>query len=197
MCKFLLLLFISTQVYSQKNAFPFDYDLHCVYKKKFSDSSRHRFYPFNVAAEIRLVSFRYQSYDTVVYKSRVKTDSLVEVKILSRAGLDSLTDILYNNFYKKAANIAEISLCFTPRNAILFIDSLGKVYESIGICFHCDRYEASSKQVKTGDDCSEKIVKLRTFFIKQGIKLGTDINIYQYPGETIRDLNATIPPPKN
>ena len=125
MRKFLVLIFLTIQInsYSQGKFFPnFDYDLHCVYKKKYSDSARLKFYPFNKAAQVKLVSFRYQSYDTVVYKNQVKFDSLIEVKMISKAGRDSLTDILYNNFFKKRGDIAEISLCWSPRNAILFID---------------------------------------------------------------------------
>ena len=37
-----------------------------------------------------------------------------------------------------------------------------------------------------GDDCTEKMDKLRQFFISKDIKFGTNPDILSYPGETFR-----------
>ena len=182
----LLFLLINFKAFGQmKNAFPpGNYDHQCVYKKKYSDTTRLHFYPFNKAAEIKLVSFRYQKYDTTpVSKSSVIVDSLQESMSLSKNSIDSLTDILYNNFYKKRGNVGEIPQCWMPRNAILFYNASGKLFETMIICFHCEEYRASSDKVKLGDDCYEKVEKLRAYFISQGVKFGTDPEIPGYPGE--------------
>jgi hypothetical protein len=200
MRRLLPLLLISIQVYGQKKNVgpPADYDLQCVYKKKYPDSARMKFYPFNKAAEVKLVSFRYQSYDTIpVSRNSVKSDSLVEVKLLSKAGLNTLTDILYHNFIKKRGNVMELSQCWFPRNAILFYDSAGKLFETVIICFHCKEYQTSSEKVNLGEKCNAKVEKLRMFFISQGVKFGTDPEVSEYPGETVRDRSPIIPPLKN
>ena len=119
-------------------------------------------------------------------------DSLLEIKTLAETGVNKLTDILYNNFYRKEPNFAFESLCFVPRNAILFLDKSGNVKEYILICFHCDRHEESSKNVNFGDDCSQKIEKLRQFFISEGLKYGTDTHINEYPGEDSGIIDSPI-----
>ncbi len=114
-------------------------------------------------------------------------DSLIEIKTLNKDETNDLTDILYNNFYKKRPNYGHITQCFFPRNAILFLDNAGSLKEYILLCFHCDRHEQSSENIQYGDDCAEKMEKLRAFFILKGITFGTDTSIERYPGENFGD----------
>ena len=59
---------------------------------------------------------------------------------MTKTETNELTDILYNNFYKKLPNYGTLTQCFFPRNAILFLDKSGYLKEYILICFHCDSF---------------------------------------------------------
>lgn len=155
----------------------------CVYKQKYSAFKRSKIYPFDVADSIKLISFRQHRNNYPIKGDSIIADSLIEIKKILRSSIDTLTDILYNNFYYKPSNIGSMTQCFYPRNAILFLDKTGHVKEYVLICFHCNRYEVSSSKVYLGDNCNQKMEKLRIFFSKMGIKFGTDRNIGSYPGE--------------
>src|SRR3954451_10785125 len=73
----------------------------CYYKPTYSTAQRGKFYPFNIADTIKLISFRYQRYNSPIKGDTLITDSLLEIKTLTTSEIDQLTDILYNNFYKK------------------------------------------------------------------------------------------------
>ena len=169
------------------------FDEECVYKQKYSAVQRSKFYPFNIAGTIKLVSFRYHKRNYPVNGDTVLYDSLIEVKILTKNELNGLTDILYNNFKYKLPKplyykgikyyIGEYNQCFFPRNAILFIDKKGRLRESVLICFHCKNHESSSDKIKLGEDCTGKIERLRQFYIAMKVVFGTDLNINEYLGE--------------
>ena len=158
-------------------------DLNCIYKKKYSTIQRSQFYPFNISDTIKLVSFRYHRLNYPIKGDTLFVDSLTEIKTLTEAEINNLTDILYNNFYKRQPNYGSLTQCFFPRNAILFYDKDGHLKESILLCFHCDRHEESSDKIDFGSDCIQKMEKLRHFFVSLGLKFGTDKAIDKYPGE--------------
>ena len=162
-------------------------NLNCFYKPKYSAKQRTLFYPFNSTDTIKLVSFRYHRHNYPIIKDSVIVDSLVEIKVLTKPEINKLTDILYNNFYKQQPNYGEFSTCFFPRNAILFYDKTGHLKENILLCFHCDSHQKSSEKVNYGSDCTQKMEKLRQFFIVLGLKFGTDKEIEKYPGEESDD----------
>ncbi|QEC68223.1 hypothetical protein FRZ67_13280 [Panacibacter ginsenosidivorans] len=170
-------------------------DLNCVYKPKYSETQRNQFYPFNIADTIKLVSFRYHNHNYPIKKDTLIADSLIEIKSLTKDEVNVLTDILYNNFYKQNPNYGELTQCYFPRNAILFFDKSGKLKEYILICFHCNRHEESSDSVVFGSECTQKIEKLRQFFVSTGLKFGTDNNINIYEGES--DEYDVVAPPIN
>jgi hypothetical protein len=138
----------------------------CLYKEKYLAQQRLHFYPFNVADIIKIVSFRYHWDNYHFSDSGLTRDSLVESITLSHKQVDSLTDILFNNFRRKPSNIGTLSMCFEPRNAILFIDKNGKIIDNILICFHCSRIEVSFKKMYNFDQCSGKMVMILNFFKK-------------------------------
>lgn len=158
-------------------------NLNCVYKAKYSSTQRSQFYPFNIADTIKFVSFRYHRHNYPIKGDTLLIDSLTEIKTLTKADINDLTDILYNNFYKRQPNYGSLTQCFFPRNAILFFDKAGQLKESILLCFHCDRHQESSDEINFGSDCTQKMEKLRQFFITSGVKFGTDKTIDTYPGE--------------
>ena len=163
-------------------------NLSCLYKAKYSAAKRIQCYPFNISDTVKLVSFRYHRNNYPIVKDRLLTDSLIEIQTLSKDGIDSLTDILYSNFYKKqpkknSVHIGSMNTCFFPRNAIVFLDKLGHVKDYVLLCFHCNRYQLSSDKISLGDRCSTKMEKLQSFFVTEGLHFGTDPAIQLYPGE--------------
>lgn len=158
-------------------------DLTCFYKPKYSATKRNQFYPFNIADTIKIISFRSHSNNYPIKGNTLIIDSLTEIKTLTTSERNGLSDILYNNFYKKRPNYGTLTQCFYPRNAILFYGKSGQLKESILLCFHCNRHQESSENVYFGSDCDQKMEMLRQFFISSGLKFGTDKTIELYPGE--------------
>ena len=157
----------------------------CLYDRKYTDSIRKTFYPFNQYKKIQLVSFRFHQNNSPIKINSIEQDSLIESKVLTEGEINILTDILYNNYLQKE-NVTYDHLCFfQPRNAILFFDDKHELKESILICFHCGDFRKSSEKLNFGDECDIKMKKLRTFFISHKVKFGTDLNRESYPGETV------------
>ena len=155
----------------------------CFKKKGKTFSNRLKNYPFNRYSRIEFVSFQNSLpgnnefvktpidslpliNDTVCYSK------LKEVKILTHHDVDKLTDILYNYGYGGRIYSMTVSQCFIPRNAIVFTDSTGTVYEYIEICFECNRLRLSSDKIDVGELCNQKIEMLEFLFSKVGIKYG-------------------------
>ena len=182
-------LFTSTSHAQEKSITPFvsEGDLNCRYIKKFNEEERLKFYPFNISDTVKLASFRFHTNSYPFHKDYVVIDSLIEFITLTQKEVNKLTDILYNNFYKQQPNYEVFSMCFFPRNAIVFIDSKGKIREHVNICFHCDNYGRSSDEISLGDNCEQKMEKLRKLFKSVGVKFGTDRTIDEYPGENLKD----------
>jgi hypothetical protein len=157
--------------------------LDCQYINKYPAIERNKFYPFNVADSIKLISFRHQKNNYPIKGNTLIEDSIIEMKALTRSDIEELTDIQFNNFYFKKTNYGMISQCFLPRNAILFLDKSGDLLESVLLCFHCSGYQKSNEQIEFGADCSQKSALLRQYFLSKGIKFGTDMSIERYPGE--------------
>ena len=186
----MLILRSSIYTYAQSQPGPPPYkpkggvDENCIYRNKYTETERLKFYPFNVSDTIKLISFRYHNNNYPINKDHITIDSLVEEKTLSKEEVARLTDILYNNVPRRPGNIHAILECFEPRNAVLFIDKSGKLKEYMLICFHCRRFESSSSE-KFGewDICNQKSEMIRKFFVSAGMKFGTDLSISEYPGE--------------
>lgn len=149
----------------------------CVYKKKYSNTQRLQFFPFNKAAQIKLVSF--DKPDSVIMgglmpvkNGDVDYSKLKEIKTIDKSEIDTLTDILFNEGYRGPFSLFSENSCYNPRNAIVFIDSKGKTLGFIEICFECSGYRLSSKKIKAGDFCNQKYDYLRSFFATNGIVFG-------------------------
>ncbi len=168
-------------------------DLNCVYRHKYSAKHRSSLYPFSNSEVIKIVSFRYSRNQCPISDTTVKEDSLIETKTLTKLQIDSLTDILYNNFYKDPPNFGVSAQCYFPRNAILFYNEQGKMIENIIICFHCENHIESSEKINFGSNCSQKMEKLRKIFVSVGVFFGTNRKVNIYPGE-INDDDIPSPP---
>jgi hypothetical protein len=166
----------------------------CFHRNKYTSQQRLKNFPFNGADTIKLVSYEAMqpNYEVIPVAHPMDTVEIFipmavnhfvinhhrikEVKVLSPAAIDSLTDILYNTGFasQKVYNypVTEYN-CYEPRNAILFIDKNGRLTSYIEFCFECQRYYYSSSTTKSIDYCEQKYSILRSFFFRQGLNYGT------------------------
>lgn len=149
---------------------------HCMHSYKYSPAQRKLLYPFNRTEFVSLISFQ----DTISeFSSRLPVNKGIldsrmvkeEVK-LSIADIEKLTDLFYNYGYKskKYGVIIERMACYDPHNAILFFNEKQKVIAYIEICFDCLGMRFSSKNINTGENCTEKFGMLKDLFTSKGIK---------------------------
>lgn len=165
--------------------------LFCKYIPKYKASDRLKFYPFNKAKYVRIISFKEQVFtDTTnvfqnkilsinkLLPSNVMSDLSVQPKVfesylLNKTDIKSLTNILYNHSFS-GKKYEEETTCYTPKNAIIFYDDRGFAFEWIEICFKCSQYKKTSSRIQAGDFCIGKYELLNTFFKKHDIKYGID-----------------------
>lgn len=122
-----------------------------------------------------LISFKEDQYIPVKNKI-INKQQVLEKVVLADEQIDSLTSLLYNVGIKPIPGIEPVGTnykCYEPRNGILFLNSAGKAFEYIEICFACERTRKSSNLVNEGQYCSTKYDLLKNFFLKTGIKYGT------------------------
>jgi hypothetical protein len=169
----------------------------CSYLYRYSAKQRRGFYPFGAATSIRLISFeeswlwygRSRTNVAIPAEDTLRTFSpmdankfyinycqVKEYKDLSEAGIDSLTDMVYNVGYTPVKNLGVPTIrelqCYEPRNAILFLDAKGKVTQYIKFCFKCRKYYYSSAKTKPVEYCEQKYDMIAALFLKQGVKYG-------------------------
>ena len=96
-----------------------------------------------------------------------------ESYLLNKSDMKSLTNILYNHSFSGKKYEVE-TMCYTPRNAIIFYNDRGFAFEWIEICFECSQYKKTSAKVQAGDFCIGKYELLKAFFQKNRIKYGTE-----------------------
>jgi len=155
----------------------------CIKKTNKTFTARLKNYPFNISTQIQLVSFKGTSRienNKVVYlndslprlNDTVCYSKLYEIKNLTFSQVDKLTDILYNYGYRGITYTMSSMSCYNPRNAILFLDSTGKAFEFIEICFECRQTVESSDKINIGEMCEQKMDMLKNYFKKIGIEYG-------------------------
>ena len=148
----------------------------CVHKNSYSFSKRIKNYPFSQASQIKLVSFiNNNSVEANVLLDLVKSNNsllskMKEVVSLNISQVDSLTDIIYNNFYRGNSEQILTSLCYHPRNGILFYNKEGKLFECFEICFECRKISTITPKINFGSWCDNKFALLSKFFILMEIK---------------------------
>ncbi|MBL4675167.1 MAG: hypothetical protein JKY70_03025 [Mucilaginibacter sp.] len=163
----------------------------CFFNGKFTADERRTFLPFNHAAEVRLISYKWNipreanDPDSLPVFIPVAQNAfainqlkLEEQKTLSNAGIDSLTNIFFNYGYtpvrsKNAYILEDAMSCYEPHNAVVFLDADGKVVYYFDVCFSCLRHNWSTPKVKNVIYCDGKYELLRKFFASQGVIYGT------------------------
>ncbi len=149
----------------------------CFFSNKYNIAERNKFYPFNKAAHIVLISFK-EGQNIPVNHKVLDTQKVLEQVILNRQQTDSLTSLFYNIGHTPVQGahfvVDHAGSCYEPRNGILFINSVGKILAYLEICFMCRRTEPSSDKVNDARPCLTKYDLLRNFFRSAGIKYGTN-----------------------
>ncbi len=127
-------------------------------------------YPYSKSTNIELVSFA--GYALPIENDSVCLSKLRERKVLTIPQIDSLTDVMYNYGFGGTILIIQEQACYEPRNAILFFDDTGRVFEYIEICFECEHAISSSEEVVFGELCTEKFKLVKRQFKNAGIIYG-------------------------
>jgi len=142
---------------------------------KYSAQKRRRFYPFNRASSVQLAYFDYKdANENRTLPNNNGTVDLEKINVLVRLNpveLDTLTDILYNSGHRLYISSSSKMGCYYPRNAILFSDENGSIFEYIEICFDCHQFRKSRDKVHFDPDgfSNHSLGLLEQFFSKQGL----------------------------
>jgi hypothetical protein len=160
----------------------------CIITKKYTSKQRLRLYPFSKAVKILAISYPYDPRpgdDTLTgYKFNGLGSSvvggvldhrgLIEVKTLTPSQINYLTDFM-DNLNTKSGKIFYDApyTCFGPRNALIFLDHNGKVFDYVQVCFECNRVEGKFDKIYFKKDCSQFMDLFKQFFIDIGIQYGT------------------------
>ncbi len=169
----------------------------CVFINKYTQLQLLSKYPFNRAVKILAVSYqnggepnveigpngemiklKYKPYQLHVKNGRLDPSSLFELKKFSKGQIERLSNLMYNTDKKvhfDASDYADPgSKCFFPRNAILFVDSKGKIFDYIEICFQCTGTSSKSgKLYLSSVGCNQALGIAQKLLIDIGIKFGT------------------------
>jgi len=167
----------------------------CVETNKYSIRQRLAKYPFNKAVKILAVSYPGMSrnheiliddttqmnhdFEAGLHVSNGVLDycSIIEAKELTVDQIAKLTSIIYNTRLKKMGSDFAIPghNCYFPRNALLFFDKNGKIFDYLEICFQCEHYSSLSEKLHIGMLCNQKYDMLKKFLIDVGLEHGTQI----------------------
>ena len=136
----------------------------------------------NKATQIQFVSFLLKQdvpvdkegfYSLPLLNDTVQYSKLHEIKTIDSFQIDILSDIFSNVGYKGEIFKIEEIKCYDPRNAILFIDSTGKMFAYIEICFECRHIFTKPEKINIGDECNQKYDMMKKLFKNAGIVHGT------------------------
>ena len=155
-------------------------------------------FPFKNATKIEIISFNLEtdeetdvpiliSRDTIIENNSKKENSSFVIlstlvaqknlegvnqrKTLTLNAIDNLTAILYNTCSKYNLSSYSKSGCYNPRNAILFYNEAGEIYEYLEICFECRQMLAEPQKIpELQDYCNVAFTDLKAFFTKNGIE---------------------------
>ena len=113
------------------------------------------------------------------FKDRVY--NTVEEVVLESSDIKELSNILVNYKLKKFKKglVAASSLCYEPRNSILFLDEHDNIICCLEICFDCWEYGMwpDPDNLTLHDDvvgCEGKLELIMELFRKNGIKYGIE-----------------------
>jgi len=109
-----------------------------------------------------------------IKNQKLNHSSLIEIKQLDAKQIENLTNLIFNTTTKKTTNYPHTGYtCYAPRNALIFYDKNGKVYDYLEICFECNQFRSLYDKIFIGSYCNQKFDLFKQFFIDVGIQHGT------------------------
>ncbi len=151
-------------------------------------------YPFSEAATVLLISFTapLEARDPIIVKGSdtVFSDTQVvqerpkgaidtfghkqvrEIKVIEEKEIGSIGDMFYNLSCGNGPFTQ--SGCYSPRNAIIFLDKGNRLVAEMEICFECSGYQLRPKTFHVGDMRSCKYDELRELFVRAGVHFGVN-----------------------
>ena len=190
----LFIIFLCNISYSQDKS-----NVECGFFGTKTVEQRNSIFPFSEAEKVLLISYpnseAYQSkrkdsvglseYGYKIEKEFIFHDSL-KVKLydatkiveLKSKTIKELSNLMFNYDYKIKANDSLLTIsvvdCYTPRNAIIFLDKNEKVISVLEICFECIQYYLfpTSKEFKDvlGLECDKRLGYFRKMFDDYGFE---------------------------
>ncbi len=152
-----------------------DGDPNCYHNGHQSAAKRRRIYPFGAASSVEVASFK-GVYEYNLGKIAGEDETVVlpdtfERVLLSSRQIDAFTDVLFNyNYSKKTRYYTEdIAGCYFPRQVVLFRDDNGRIFESMEVCFECERVDATFSEQTHIQYCEGKYALLKAYFVGLGI----------------------------
>jgi protein TonB len=139
---------------------------YCGNKNRKSLEALNNLWPLDSSHEIRLVSYKLEH---MVTHTSDLAGTLENILILGDLR-DKLVDVLFN--YKIASDGEQTHFCWSPRNAIVFLNAKKELIGQINLCFECSTSFERSVKVFLGVDCPEKWQLLKLIFASAGIKHG-------------------------
>lgn len=197
---FLLFIFCSNFIFSQQED-----KLECGWYGNKTVEERNHIFPFNTAKKVVYISFYGTELGFDEYLDEnfnlIKTDSLLDIYLtklsvkifhvsnnkkyyakelveLKTDQIDNLSNLIFNFKikYESKIHILYGSSCYTPRNAILFLDEDEKVIAHTEICFECYKYKSDWSDAFDSlvgvEACDDVFKILKHFFKNTGIKYG-------------------------
>ncbi|HVW12808.1 MAG TPA: hypothetical protein VHB54_03250 [Mucilaginibacter sp.] len=167
----------------------------CVFTHQYTIAQRLRKYPFNKAAKILAISYdgsaepnvdinigddttkevKRKPHGLIFHSDTLDMSNLFEIKQLTPEEINRLTNIVFNTRVRiPNYNPDPGTKCFEPRNALVFYNKEGKVFDYIEVCFECMNYESkSNKLFLTSAYCNQQFDLIKKFLTDIGIKFGT------------------------
>lgn len=177
----------------------------CGYFGNKTAAERKAVFPFSVAKKVVLVAFPHyidaigdgsngSSIDSLQFAKFFKIKETLQLpekeayyiteKIeLSQDQINDLSNLMLNYKVKNKAKTLALNrvTCYSPRNAILFLDENDKVFSFVEICFECVQfYQQPTETIPDFnilcqiDECGKMIGLFKSFFKNNGIHYGVD-----------------------
>jgi hypothetical protein len=167
----------------------------CVFTHRYTITQRLQKYPYNKAAKILAISYdgsgepnidvnigddttkqvKRKSHGLIFHSDTLDMSNLIEIKQLTPEEINRLTNIVFNTRVRiPNYNPDPGRKCFEPRNALVFYNKEGKVFDYIEICFECMMYQSKSgKLFLTAAYCNQQFDLIKKFLLELGIQFGT------------------------
>ncbi|WP_289665184.1 hypothetical protein [Flavobacterium panacagri] len=184
MRKFLFVILLLAQISFSQSIYD---NGKCIRSKNFSEKERLLNFPFSKSKQIKVISLKNKTEgftgvelmrhinSIVLGKDIFKPEYYDETATLNTEQINKLTDIVFNFTYTRLPHEFVDTMCYMPRNAILFLDSNNKIIAYLEICFGCDHYKSSDKRLNIGEYCTTKYDMLKSIFEESNIKYGISI----------------------